>query len=163
MLLCKLGYHVVAVSGKTDRHAWLHDLGARDCVGRDDVLDEDTRPLLRARWAAAIDTVGGSLLASLLRAIKNEGCIACCGLAGGSDLTTTVYPFILRGVTLAGIDSAWCPMIRRQEVWHLLARKWKPQGLDRVLRTTDLDGLQEIAQQLLSGRAVGRTIVNVRK
>jgi putative YhdH/YhfP family quinone oxidoreductase len=163
MLLAKLGYSVVAVSGKPERYAWLRDLGASRVIGRDEVLDDSKRPLLSARWAGAVDTVGGSMLASLLRSIQPGGCAACCGLVGGVELATTVYPFILRGVTLTGIDSAWCPMARRKEVWSLLAGPWKPELLRSIARTVGLDELPDCVKQLLSGRGEGRTLVDVRR
>jgi NADPH:quinone reductase-like Zn-dependent oxidoreductase len=125
-------------------------------------MDGSQRPLLSARWAGVVDTVGGPMLASLLRSIKNEGCVAACGLVGGSDLSTTVYPFILRGLTLRGIDSAWCPMPRRRHIWDLLAGPWKPDGLDQITTTIDLEGLANTIEQLRTASHVGRTIVDVR-
>ena len=163
MLLAKIGYTVVAVSGKPDRAEWLRKLGAFEVVGRDEVLDDSKRPLLRARWAGVIDTVGGTMLASLLRSVKNEGCIAACGNVGGADVSTSVYPFILRGVTLRGIDSAWCPLGRRREVWDLLAGAWRLESLDSVSQTIGLSELSDKVEQLHAGSNVGRTIVDVRR
>ncbi len=163
MLLAKIGYTVVAVSGKPQRAGWLRELGAVRVVGREEVLEESKRPLLAARWAGAIDTVGSTMLASLLRSVKNEGCIAACGLVGGAELNTSVYPFILRGVTLRGIDSAWCPMARRREVWKLLAGQRKLASLASLCETIGLAGLADKVQQLLAGDHVGRTIVDVRQ
>ena len=163
MLLARIGYTVVAVSGKPDRAEWLRNLGASEVVGRDEVLDDSKRPLLSARWAGVIDTVGGSMLASLLRSVKNEGCIAVCGLVGGDKVNTSVYPFILRGVTLRGIDSAWCPMPRRREVWDLLAGAWKVDALGSVSQTIGLSELTDKVEQLQAGSNVGRTIVDVRR
>ncbi len=162
MLLAKIGYTVVAVSGKPDRAEWLRELGAAEVVGRDAVLDDSKRPLLKARWAGVIDTVGGAMLASLLRAVKNEGCVAACGVVGGPDVSTSVYPFILRGVTLRGIDSAWCPMQRRREVWDLLAGDWRLESLDSITETIRLAQLTDKVEQLQAGKNVGRTIVDVR-
>lgn len=158
-LLSKLGYKVVAVSGKSDKHAWLRQHGAARVVGREDVLDDSKKPLLSARWAGAVDTAGGQMLASVLRAIRYDGCIACCGLVGGAELPTTVYPFILRGVTLAGIDSAWCPQPRREEVWKLLAGEWKPDDLDSIATTIRLDQLADRIPRILAGQSTGRTVV----
>lgn len=163
MLLAKVGYTVVAVSGKAERREWLQQLGASRVVGREEVLDASKRPLLSAQWAGVVDTVGGSMLASLLRAMKNEGCIAACGVAGGADVNTSVYPFILRGVTLRGIDSAWCSMPRRREVWELLAGDWKLDALEAIRHTIGLDELADNAPQLLAGSHVGRTVVDVRR
>jgi putative YhdH/YhfP family quinone oxidoreductase len=163
MLLAKLGYSVVAVSGKPDRANWLRELGASDVVGRDKVADDSKRPLQSARWAGAIDTVGGSMLASLLRSVKNEGCVAVCGVVAGAEVNTTVYPFILRGVTLRGIDSAWCPGPRRRDVWTLLAGDWKLESLASIRETIGLAELADKAEELLAGKHVGRTVVDVRR
>ena len=163
MLLAKIGYTVVAVSGKSDRADWLRALGASEVLGRGDVLDDSKRPLLKARWVGVIDTVGGTMLASLLRSVKNEGCVAACGVVGGADVSTSVYPFILRGVTLRGIDSAWCPMQRRREVWNLLAGDWRLESLGSIRETIGLADLTEKVEQLRTGSNVGRTIVDVRR
>jgi len=158
-LLSKLGYKVAAVSGKSDKHEWLRQHGATRVVGRDEVLDDSKKPLLSARWAGAVDTVGGEMLACLLRAMRYKGCVACCGLVGGAELPTTVYPFILRGVTLAGIDSAWCPLPRRKEIWNLLAGEWKVEDLNSIATTIPLDQLADSISQMLTGQLSGRTVV----
>ncbi|MBL7043893.1 MAG: YhdH/YhfP family quinone oxidoreductase [Pirellulaceae bacterium] len=163
VLLARIGYTVVAVSGKPDRAEWLRELGASKVLGREEVLDDSKRPLLKARWAGAIDTVGGTMLASLLRSVKNEGCVAACGVVGGAEVGTSVYPFILRGVTLRGVDSAWCPMQRRREVWDLLSGDWRLESLDSISETIGLDDLTEKVEQLHTGSHVGRTIVDVRR
>lgn len=162
MLLAKTGYEVVAVSGKPERSDWLTRLGAKRIVTREEIVDEDAGPLLKARWAGAIDTVGGAMLASLLRSVKNEGCIANCGLVGGAELTTTVYPFILRGVTLRGIDSAWCPMNLRREVWNRLGAEWNLGSLEAISQTVQLSDLPDTLPQLMAGAHVGRTVVALR-
>lgn len=160
-LLAKLGYSVVAVTGKTERHDWLTELGATRIASRDEMIDESKRPLLSARYAGAVDTVGGVMLATLLRSIKNEGCVACCGLVGGASLPTTVYPFILRGVTLAGIDSAWCPRDRREEIWNHLSGDWRLEELDRVTTTVSLEQVGDLVPQILDGKLAGRTLVEL--
>jgi NADPH:quinone reductase-like Zn-dependent oxidoreductase len=126
-------------------------------------LDESNRPLLKARWAGVIDTVGGPMLASLLRSVKNEGCVAACGLVGGAEFHTSVYPFILRGVTLRGIDSAWCPMHRRREIWELLAKDWRPDTLADIREIIGLTELADKLMPLLAGTNVGRTVVEIRR
>jgi NADPH:quinone reductase-like Zn-dependent oxidoreductase len=103
------------------------------------------------------------MLASLLPSVQNEGCVAACGVAGGADVNTTVYPFILRGVTLRGIDSAWCPMDRRREVWDLLAGDWKLESLDPIRQTVGLSELGSKVGQWPAGSNVGRTVVDVRR
>ncbi len=163
MLLAKIGYTVVAVSGKSDRVEWLKSLGASRVVARDEVLDASNRPLLSARWAGAVDTVGGTMLASLLRSVQNEGCVAACGLVGGAELNTSVYPFILRGVTLRGVDSAWCPMQRRRKVWNLLGGPWKLDSMNAISHTIGMAELTSTAQQLLAGNNVGRAVVDVQR
>ncbi len=163
MLLARIGYTVVAVSGKPDRTEWLRGLGASRVVRREQVLEDSRRPLLATQWAGVIDTVGGEMLASLLRSVHNEGCIAACGLVGGAELKTSVYPFILRGVTLRGIDSAWCSMQRRRDTWNLLAGAWKLESLDAVQHMIGLADLPEKVQQIYSGNNVGRTVIDVRR
>lgn len=160
-LLAKLGYTVVAVSGKQDKYGWLEQLGASRVVGRDEVRDASSRPLLSARWAAAVDTVGGDTLATILRGTRPGGCVTACGLVGGTDLSLTVYPFILRGIVLAGIDSAWCPRDRRIDTWNKLARDWKLDGLQALSNNIGLADVDAHVQEILSGRMAGRTVISV--
>ncbi|MHC4400759.1 MAG: YhdH/YhfP family quinone oxidoreductase [Planctomycetota bacterium] len=159
-LLAKLGYVVVAVSGKAEKHEWLRRQGAARVVTRKEMLDPSNRPLLSARWAGAVDTVGGAMLATLLRSMRSEGCVASCGLVGGDKLATTVYPFILRGVTLAGIDSAWCPRVRREEIWHRLAIDWKLDGLTSIRTVIQPEQIGDYVGQILSGQITGRVIID---
>lgn len=158
-LLAKLGYSVVAVSGKPEKSSWLEQLGAARVVGRETVVEESSRPLLSARWAAAVDTVGGNTLATILRSTKRGGCVTCCGLVGGVELPLTVYPFILRGVTLAGIDSAWSPRENRREIWGLLAGQWKLADLDQMAEEIEIRQVDKPVEQMLSGRHSGRGVV----
>jgi putative YhdH/YhfP family quinone oxidoreductase len=158
-ILAKLGYEVAAVTGKREQHDWLRQLGARAILSRDEVIDPTDRPLLSARWAAAVDTVGGQPLATLVRSIDHRGCVAACGLVAGTQIQLTVYPFILRGVTLAGIDSAQCPRPERLEIWQKLAGPWRVEQLDQVADEITLDELPDRIERILAGRIVGRTIV----
>lgn len=158
-ILAKLGYQVAAVSGKTDRHDWLRQLGASSVLSRSDVRDESDRPFLSERWAAAVDSVGGLTLATLLRATKYRGVVAACGLVGGDKLSLSVYPFLLRGVTLAGIDSAKCPRPQRLEMWQKLVGPWRVEHLDRLAAEITLDELPARVRQILAGGVVGRTLV----
>lgn len=160
-LLAKLGFRVTAVSGKTDRYSWLKELGATHVVGRNEIQDTSGKPLLAARWAGAVDSVGGHALATILRSMQQEGCVTACGLVGGTDLPLTVYPFILRGVTLAGIDSAWCARERRLSVWNHLASDWKLDQLDALGTTVPLQEIRESVQQILQGAITGRTVVEI--
>ncbi len=161
MLLAQIGYTVVAVSGKPDRVEWLHELGAARVIRREQAIDEAKRPMLATQWAGVVDTVGGAMLASLLRSVRNEGCVAACGLVGGTKLKTTVYPFILRGITLRGIDSAWCPMPRRQKAWKMISESLSAESLEAVAQTVGFADLPDKVQQIHSGNNVGRTVVDV--
>ena len=162
-LLSKLGYTVVAVSGKVERHSWLKELGASNVIGRGEVNDESDKPLLPALWSGAVDTVGGNTLATILRSTQISGCVAACGLVGGAELPLTVYPFILRGVTLAGIDSAWCAREHRIEIWQQLAGEWKLDGLDAIAATFDLTQVDEHVQRILNGQVTGRILITPRE
>ena len=143
------------------KHFRLEQLGAAKVVGREEVSDSSGKPLLRSRWSGGIDTVGGNTLATLLRSAKNGACLAACGLVGGTDLALTVYPFILRGVTLAGIDSAWCPRDERIDVWHKLAGLWKLDGLAELSTRTTLTQIDEHVQKTLAGDSLGRVVIDL--
>jgi acrylyl-CoA reductase (NADPH) len=158
-ILAKLGYEVEAVTGKLEHHDWLRKLGARTILNRGDISDDSDRPLLRSRWAAAVDTVGGKPLATILRSTQHRGCVAACGLVAGTDIPTTVYPFILRGVTLAGIDSANCPRPERLEMWKKLSGPWHVAQLGSIAEEITLDELPDRIQRILAGQIVGRTVV----
>ncbi len=158
-ILAKLGYEVQAVTGKREHHDWLRKLGARTILDRDDVLDESDRPLLASRWASAVDTVGGRPLATILRSLEHRGCVAVCGLVAGTDLPLSIYPFILRGVTLAGIDSAKCPRPERLDMWQKLAGPWRIAQLNDIAGEVTLDELPDRVRKILAGQIVGRTIV----
>lgn len=157
--LAKLGYRVTAVTGKPEQQDALLSLGASEVIDRSVVSNDSTRPLLKAKWAGGVDTVGGNTLATLLRCTKHSGCVAACGLVGGSDLPITVYPFILRGVTLSGIDSAWCPQPRRRDIWNRLATDWKLDNLDSRANQAALEEIEAAVQTMLEGKHVGRTLV----
>jgi acrylyl-CoA reductase (NADPH) len=161
-ILAKLGYSVVAVTGKTSHHDFLKSLGAASIIDRQDVNDFSGKSLLKARWAGAVDTVGGNTLATVLKSTKYGGCITACGLVGGTDLATTVYPFILRGVRLIGIDSVQCPLSSRLSVWQKLALDWKPTQLNELVSTINLSQLPEYIDLILEGHSVGRVLVSLR-
>lgn len=160
-LLAKLGYQVVAVTGKKDWHEQLRRWGAVRVMDRSEVCDTSERPMLRGQWAGGVDTVGGVTLATLLRSTRYGGCIAACGLVGGADLQMSVYPFLLRGVTLAGVASADCPYPRRREIWSRLAREWKPDELNSQVTEVPLDGVEREVRRILNGDQVGRVIVRI--
>ena len=158
-ILARCGFRVAAVTGKPERHEWLRKLGASTILDRTDVLDDSDRPLLKARWVAAVDTVGGKTLATLVRSVQYRGCVTACGLVGGDQLSLTVYPFILRGVSLVGIDSAKCPRKSRLEIWNKLSGNWKPEQLDALAQEITLAEVPQVMEDLLAGRAASRTIV----
>ena len=159
-ILAHLGYRVVAVTGKPEKADLLvGKLGAARILARSEADDASSKPLLAPRWVGAIDTVGGSMLASVLRATQRDGCVAACGLVGGMDLNLTVYPFILRGVTLAGIDSVECSHERRMQIWPKLAGPWKPPQLESLAQEVSLDGLSARITDILAGRIAGRVLV----
>ena len=160
-MLAGRGYEVIAVSGKPEQAETLRQLGAREVLDRH-TLQLGTRPLEKAQWAGAVDTVGGELLAGLTRHMAYRGVIAACGLAGGTDLHTTVMPFILRGVSLLGIDSVACPMPERRQVWHRLATDLRPRHLETgIARRISLDDLSALFPRFLAGTVTGRTVVAV--
>jgi len=159
-MLFARGYRVTALTGKDDEHDFLRSLGAAEVLSRLG-LQMGTRPLEKPLWAGAVDVVGGDTLAWLTRTMMYNGPIASSGLTGGTDLKTTVLPFILRGVKLLGIDSAMCPMPTRVDVWRRLATDLKPAQLQRVASTIGFDGLPGAFATLLSGKARGRYVVNV--
>jgi putative YhdH/YhfP family quinone oxidoreductase len=161
-LLRHLGYQVTAISGKAERIEMLKQMGATDVLTRDAAVDQSTKPLLPARWAGVVDTVGGPLLASLVRASQPGACVTACGMVGGVDIPISVYPFILRGVTLAGIDSAWTPRVLRGEIWQRLAQQWNvSQNLESIVDEVTLDDLEPRIDTILRGAHVGRTIVRL--
>ena len=158
-LLAARGYQVTALSGK-DEGDYLRSLGAREVLSRQ-TLQMGTKPLEKALWAGAIDPVGGETLAWLTRTMNYGGTIASSGLAGGTELKTTVLPFILRGVKLLGIDSVSCPMPARTEVWRRLAGDLKPAGLSTVAREIGFDDLPMAFDTLIKGNARGRFVLKI--
>jgi len=158
-ILAKLGYNVVAATGKSTKHDYLMKLGAAKVIDRQEVNDQSNKPLLRSRWAGAVDTVGGNILATILRATDYRGCVTACGLTCGSELNLTVYPFILRGVQLIGMDSSMCPMAQRIDIWKKLAGQWKPDYLEQIATTISFSQLNKSIQEILAGRITGRLVV----
>jgi len=160
-MLAKTGYTVAASTGKQSEHAYLQELGARNILSREEVSAESSRPLEKELWAGSVDSVGGTTLAYLIRTTKYGGSIASCGLTGGSTITTTAFPFILRGVNLLGIDSVYCPMELRRELWQRMASDLKPFTLASMSREVTLDELPQVTASLLKGGIRGRTVVRL--
>lgn len=161
VLLAKRGYAVVAMSGKASAHDYLRTLGASRVLNREEIADLSGKSLLKGCWAGAVDTVGGSVLATVLKSTRYNGVVTACGQVAGGELATTVYPFILRGVKLLGIDSVQCPMPQRLEVWQKLASDWKPACLDAMSATIGLDALPDKIEAILQGSIRGRVVVKV--
>jgi acrylyl-CoA reductase (NADPH) len=161
VLLAKLGYEVIAATGKADEHDYLTQLGASDIVDRSE-LSEPGRPLGKQRWAAAVDSVGSHTLANVLASTMYGGTVAACGLAQGMDLPATVAPFILRGVTLVGVDSVNCPRPRRLEAWNRLATDLDIDLLEAMSTEVSLEDVLDLARRQLDGELRGRTIVKVK-
>ncbi len=155
------GYEVHALTGKVDRFEWLESLGAAQCISRHDI-QWGSRPMESAHWAGALDNVGGETLSALTRVIKPWGSIASCGMAGGIGLETTVMPFIIRGISLLGINSAGCPYGLRREIWSRLATDWRPRHLDVIDQgEVALEGLAEVCPEMLKGGSLGRRVVRL--
>ena len=159
-MLAKLEYPVVAVSGKPERADWLKSLGAKQVLSRADMNDQSSRPLLKARWAGAVDTVGGNTLATVLRSAALHACVTACGLVGGVDLPMTVHPFILRGITLQGIDSSNINHETRARIWHKLATELALVNVDDLVREVSLVDLEAAIVDILAGKIAGRIVVN---
>jgi acrylyl-CoA reductase (NADPH) len=160
-LLTAAGYEAHAITGKVEEFDWLAHLGARQCISRHD-LHWGQKPLEKSTWAGCIDTVGGDMLAGLTRVIHPWGNIACCGMAGGHGLNTTVFPLILRGVSLLGVSSTNCSIEVRKKLWDRLGNEWKPPHLDEIIREeVALDEMGPVFDRLLQGGARGRSVVRI--
>jgi putative YhdH/YhfP family quinone oxidoreductase len=161
-ILSKLGYTVEASTGKSSEAAYLKELGASSIVGREDIYNGKLKALGKQKWSAAVDPVGGEPLASVLGQIQYGGSVAVSGLTAGGKVPTTVFPFILRGVNLLGIDSVYCPMPIRKEIWNRLANDFKPKSFEPFIQQEiSLQELPEVLPTLLKGKARGRTIVKL--
>lgn len=160
-ILHKLGYIVIAATGKPDSKDMLLKMGAKDIIFREELDDKSGRTLLKGRWAGVIDTVGGNMLATALKSTKYGGSVTCCGNVASSELSTSVYPFILRGVSLLGVDSVQCPMDLRLKIWAKLSNEWKPVNLNENTEEVSLKELNVKIGMILKGNLKGRTIVNL--
>ncbi|MCC7498766.1 MAG: oxidoreductase [Bryobacterales bacterium] len=160
-ILSHLGYRTAAVTGREELHGYLRALGAVDLLERREVATASTRGLEKERWAGAVDAVGGEMLAGLLRTMKYGASVAACGLAGGSTLNTTVFPFILRGVNLLGIDSDYCGRKRRLAAWQRLTTDLPAAALERMTSEIGLDEIFTASEQILAGAVRGRTVVRM--
>ncbi|HEY4162109.1 MAG TPA: MDR family oxidoreductase [Dongiaceae bacterium] len=160
-ILAKLGYKVVCSTGRASTHDYLKSLGAAEIIERSAIEKPSGKPLDSERFAGAIDSVGGSTLAAVLPQLMYHGAIASCGLAGGVKFEATVVPFLLRGVSILGIDSVNCPFERRRQAWHRLTQDLPMQKLDAMIETTKLEDLPKLAPQILEGKVRGRVVVEI--
>jgi len=163
-MLAKKGYDVVASTGKVEEADFFKKIGANEVVDREAVYEEKVRVLDKQKWAAAIDPVGGQTLASILSKLKYDGAVAVSGLTGGVKVPTTVYPFILRGISLLGVDTVYCPMELRNKIWRRIANDLKPSkhAMQTILRQEI--GLENLATELptmIEGKSLGRTVVKI--
>lgn len=159
-ILAGRGFEVIASSGKSSQVDFLRSLGASSVIDRAELSEPDSRPLQAMTYAGCVDCVGGTTLANVLKRLKYGAAVAASGLTGGSELSTTVMPFILRGVALLGIDSVQTPMDVRRRAWDRLGGDLKPAGLESIARDTDLDGLDEVLTTILRGGVTGRYVVS---
>jgi acrylyl-CoA reductase (NADPH) len=162
-VLAKLGYSVAASTGRAETHDYLRSLGAASVIDRATIATPSGKPLDPERWAGCIDSVGGSTLATILPQMKYRGAVASCGLAGGVKLETTVIPFLLRGVSILGIDSVACPMAERRQSWDRLARDLPAAKLDAMTETVGLGDLFRLGGDILAGKIRGRVVVDVNR
>jgi acrylyl-CoA reductase (NADPH) len=161
-MLAKRGYHVVASTGKETEHDYLKEIGAAEIISREELVGEKVKPLDKQLWAAAVDPVGGKTLSAILSKLDYNGSAAVSGLTGGTDVATTVFPFILRGINLLGIDSVYCPMETRKVLWQRMATDLKPEGLlETIQNEVTLEELPGVLSSILKGENRGRTIVKI--
>ena len=160
-LLSKLGYHVVAVTGKADQTEFLEEIGAKDILTREQALEGSKKPLLKPVYAGVVDTVGGDLLANGIKALKYGCSLAACGLAASVEVPVTVLPFILRHVNLIGIDSVELPLDQKQQIWNKLADTWSLENLETLCVELQLEDLDAALDKILAGQMVGRGLVKI--
>ncbi|BDH60447.1 putative quinone oxidoreductase YhfP [Lysinibacillus sp. PLM2] len=161
-ILATRNYQIEASTGKTSESEYLKNLGANEILSREDVYDGKIKALGKQKWSAAVDSTGGEMLASVISQIQYGGAVAACGLTAGTNLPTTVFPFILRGINLLGVDSVYCPMETRAKTWERLATDFKPTNLDSFIQQeVTLQELPDALPTLLEGKARGRIIVKL--
>lgn len=161
-LLSRLAYRVSALTGRRSEEAFLRSLGASDILDRQD-LSSPGKPLQNERWAGAVDVAAGAVLGNVIASMAYGGAVAMCGLAGGTEVSAAVFPFILRNVALLGVDSVMCPLERREAAWQSLAAELSEADLEPVVQEVGLKQLPVLAQEILGGRVRGRTVVDVRR
>jgi len=160
-LLSRAGFEVAAASRNPEGAAWLKEVGAASLISAEELTEDSGKPLMKGRWAGAVETVGGKTLEVLTRSMRHRGIITCCGMITGAELHTNVFPFILRGLSLIGIDSAECPMSMKKEIWNRLAGEWKPDCLEALAREIPLSEAASALTDMKNGTTRGRTVVRI--
>ncbi len=158
-ILAKLGFKVAAITSKQSAHRFLKELGATEIISRAEVDDQSGKALLKPRFAAAVDTVGGNILATLLKSLQYGGVATACGMVNGGELHTTVFPFILKGVQLIGIDSVEIPIEDRGNIWEKLGGEWKPETLQSLAKEASLEEIPTYINDIYNGQMRGRVVV----
>ena len=161
-ILSKIGFNVVAISGKKEKIDYLKRIGASEVILRDTFNEESKKPIMNEKYIAVVDTVGGEILANALKYIKYDGVATCCGLTSSHELNTNVFPFILRGIRLIGIDSVECKLEKKQAAWEKIASKWKISTLNSITNEITLNEVKDAYSLLLAGKAVGRYVVRIK-
>lgn len=161
-ILSKIGFNVVAISGKEEKIEYLKRIGASEVILRDTFNEEAKKPMMGEKYAGVVDTVGGEVLANALKYIKYDGVATCCGLTSSHELNTNVFPFILRGVRLIGIDSVECKLEKKQAAWEKIASRWKINTLSSITNEITLNEVKDAYSLLLAGKAVGRYVVRIK-
>lgn len=160
-ILSKLGYEVVAISGKEEDHFITQLLGAGSIISRNEFIDTyDQKAMSKADFSGGIDTVGGSILSGIIKSLKYNGAVTTCGNVASAEIATSIFPFILRGAKLLGIDSVEQPIEFKSEIWNLLAKEWKPTHLKDIVKEISIEQLPDVLTTLLEGKAKGRYVVN---
>lgn len=159
-ILAKLGFEVVASTGKTSEHELLKSMGASEIISRDELSEANKRPMLKEQWAAAVDVVGGDTLFNVVKSLNYGGSVACCGLVQSPTFEASVFPFILRGVNLLGVDSVMLPLDVKASLWNKLANEWKLDCLTTMCNDIDYDELIESLERVYKGQAAGRYVLN---
>lgn len=161
MLLSKLGSEVTAVTGKNDQSDFLHTIGASNILSREELAETARKPIGKSLWDVGVDVVSGEILSLLLTSLSPGGAVACSGLVGGPSFESSIFPFILRGNALIGIDSVEIPLKDKEHIWEHFAHDWALEGLDKITKEVSLDNLEVEIESILSGNQVGRVLVKI--
>ena len=161
MLLSKLGSEVTAVTGKNDQSDFLHTIGASNILSREELAETARKPIGKSLWDVGVDVVSGEILSLLLTSLSPGGAVACSGLVGGPSFESSIFPFILRGNALIGIDSVEIPLKDKDHIWEHFAHDWALEGLDKITKEVSLDNLEVEIESILSGNQVGRVLVKI--